>query len=202
MNHGNCFKFHNNIVPVNSTFSPISLIDAIMNSAKEYNVTYHPFLDHYLNYKDVSKTPFDIVGKMSKFGQEIDQGRFITVQTLSIELLEYDSFSAFLNSTCIGLSPCADITYEVGKETIVHPDLLPHNVASEEKVGECNEGDGEIILQFGQNVEYETEEEIIKSVDLLSGIGGALGLWLGWSFLTLGEFVTSLAERIMERMRK
>ena len=201
MNHGNCFTFHNNRVSVNSSFSPISLIDAIMNSAKEYNVTYHPFLDHYLKYKDVSKTPFDIVGKMSKFGQEIDQGRFITVQTLSNELLEYDSFSAFLNKTCTGLSPCADITYEVGKETILHPDLLPHNVASEEKVKDCNEGDGEIILEFGQNVEYEIEEEIIKSVDLLSGIGGALGLWLGWSVMTLGEFVTGLAERIMERMR-
>ena len=75
--------FHNYIFSVNTSFSPISLIDAIMNSAKEYNVTYHSFLDHYLKYKDVSKTAFDIVGKMSKFGQEIDQGRFITVQILS-----------------------------------------------------------------------------------------------------------------------
>ena len=91
MNHGNCFTYHNNIVYVNSTFFPISLIDAMMNSANEYNVTYHPFLDRYPNYKDVPKTPFDIVGKMSKFGQEIDQGRFITVQTMSIELLEYQT---------------------------------------------------------------------------------------------------------------
>ena len=33
------------------------------------------------------------------------------------------------------------------------------------------------------------EDYIIKSVDLLSGFGGAIGLWLGWSAMTLGDIV-------------
>ena len=33
------------------------------------------------------------------------------------------------------------------------------------------------------------EDYIIKSVDLLSGFGGTMGLWLGWSVMSLGEFI-------------
>ena len=33
------------------------------------------------------------------------------------------------------------------------------------------------------------EDYIVKSVDLLSGFGGAIGLWLGWSAMTLGDIV-------------
>ena len=33
------------------------------------------------------------------------------------------------------------------------------------------------------------EDYVVKSVDLLSGIGGTLGLWLGLSFLSIGTFV-------------
>ena len=33
------------------------------------------------------------------------------------------------------------------------------------------------------------EDYIIKSVDLFSGFGGAIGLWLGWSAMTLGDIV-------------
>ena len=32
------------------------------------------------------------------------------------------------------------------------------------------------------------EDYVVKSVDLISGIGGTLGLWLGLSFLSLGTF--------------
>ena len=33
------------------------------------------------------------------------------------------------------------------------------------------------------------EDYIVKSVDLLSGLGGAMGLWLGWSVLSLGNSI-------------
>ena len=33
----------------------------------------------------------------------------------------------------------------------------------------------------------------MKSVDLISGIGGTLGLWLGLSFLSLGTFIIETA---------
>ena len=34
---------------------------------------------------------------------------------------------------------------------------------------------------------------MVKSVDLISGIGGTLGLWLGLSFLSLGTFCIETA---------
>ena len=34
---------------------------------------------------------------------------------------------------------------------------------------------------------------MVKSVDLISGIGGTLGLWLGLSFLSLGTFIIETA---------
>ena len=33
------------------------------------------------------------------------------------------------------------------------------------------------------------EDYIIDGVDLLSGIGGTVGFWLGWSVLSSGHFV-------------
>ena len=36
------------------------------------------------------------------------------------------------------------------------------------------------------------EDYIIKGVDLLAGLGGAMGLWLGWSIMTLGELIVTL----------
>ena len=33
------------------------------------------------------------------------------------------------------------------------------------------------------------EDYIVKNVDLLSGFGGAMGLWLGWSVLSLGNSI-------------
>ena len=32
------------------------------------------------------------------------------------------------------------------------------------------------------------EDYVVKSVDLISGIGGTLGLWLGLSFFSIGTF--------------
>ena len=36
---------------------------------------------------------------------------------------------------------------------------------------------------------YLQEEYLMQSVDLISGLGGALGLWLGWSVMTLGDII-------------
>ena len=38
------------------------------------------------------------------------------------------------------------------------------------------------------------EDYIIKAVDLLSGFGGAMGLWLGWSVMTLGDLFVTLVK--------
>ena len=40
------------------------------------------------------------------------------------------------------------------------------------------------------------EDYIVKQVDLLSGFGGAVGLWLGWSALTLGHFLVQTVKTI------
>ena len=40
------------------------------------------------------------------------------------------------------------------------------------------------------------EDYIVKQVDLLSGFGGAVGLWLGWSALTLGHFLVQTVKTL------
>ena len=44
----------------------------------------------------------------------------------------------------------------------------------------------EIFILF-----YIQEDLIVKRVDLFSGFGGAMGLWLGWSVMTLGHLLIS-----------
>ena len=44
------------------------------------------------------------------------------------------------------------------------------------------------ILSF----KFLQEDYIIHQVDLMSGFGGAMGLWLGWSVMTLGELIVTL----------
>ena len=39
------------------------------------------------------------------------------------------------------------------------------------------------------NLILSQEDYIVQSVDLLSGLGGAMGLWLGWSVLSLGNSI-------------
>ena len=40
------------------------------------------------------------------------------------------------------------------------------------------------------------EDYIIKQVDLMAGFGGAMGLWLGWSVMTLGELTVTLIKAL------
>ena len=74
----------------------------------------------------------------------------------------------------------------------------------------CVAGEGVISFQFSKMWEYAKvlsksnlsdlfsewqifqEDYIIKGVDLLAGLGGAMGLWLGWSIMTLGELIVTL----------
>ena len=45
-----------------------------------------------------------------------------------------------------------------------------------------------LIVNRGTNHDIQ-EDYVVKSVDLISGIGGTLGLWLGLSFLSIGTFL-------------
>ncbi len=47
---------------------------------------------------------------------------------------------------------------------------------------------GVIIIYIFNSLPAQ-EDYIVKSVDLLSGLGGAMGLWLGWSVLSLGNSI-------------
>ena len=40
------------------------------------------------------------------------------------------------------------------------------------------------------------EDYVVKPVDLISGIGGTLGLWLGLSFFSIGTFIIQRIESI------
>ena len=79
-------------------------------------------------------------------------------------------------------------------------ELLPYSE------GKCDNDSGIIAVQFSRAFTSEVvsftikilqnfkvynikEDYIIKSVDLFSGFGGAIGLWLGWSAMTLGDIL-------------
>ena len=82
----------------------------------------------------------------------------------------------------------------------------------------CGIGYGGIAIKFGRNVEYEIvraskstdhiskymlqEDTLIKQVDLFSGIGGTLGLFLGWSVMTLGDLIVQFAVHLINKFDK
>ena len=43
---------------------------------------------------------------------------------------------------------------------------------------------------------------MIKIVDLLSGLGGTVGLWLGWSILSMGDIVIDVIARVYNVLKK
>ena len=45
------------------------------------------------------------------------------------------------------------------------------------------------------------EAHLIQLVDLLSGFGGAAGLWLGWSVMTLLELLVTTAAALTDIMK-
>jgi len=83
--------------------------------------------------------------------------------------------------------PCVDISYNARIEQYSIP---PH--LDQTNLSGCGEGLGSIRYDFNRVWKLETEQYILSSVDLLSSIGGALGLWLGWSVLTVGEYLIYL----------
>ena len=58
----------------------------------------------------------------------------------------------------------------------------------------------EIFFDHLDKREIFQEDYIIKQVDLLAGFGGAMGLWLGWSIMTLGELIVTLIKALRASM--
>ena len=43
---------------------------------------------------------------------------------------------------------------------------------------------------------------MIKIVDLLSGVGGTVGLWLGWSILSMGDIIIDGIAKVYHVLKK
>ena len=103
------------------------------------------------------------------------------------------------------MKPCISVSYTVAVDTF-YP-----TTATElsEMLGAASTSI--LQIQFSRTVKYETvrvtykfriefailqEDYIVKQVDLLSGFGGAVGLWLGWSALTLGHFLVQTVKTL------
>ena len=105
--------------------------------------------------------------------------------------------------------PCTDIEYKIGKDSYILGTPDENSVRSG-----CQPGEGVINLQFSRLWKYKKvysfyiisyfflivesmqEDYIVHQVNLLSGFGGAMGLWLGWSILTLGELIVTFIKTL------
>ena len=127
----------------------------MLNLSRPLNVTYHPILDNYKKYDNISDKTFNDYLKM-QFAGQINPA--------------YES--------C--LRPCIDVSYTAAVDKFF---FYPGEKTS---ITGCPEESGVFGLYFQRKMNYDLEDYIIKPVDLVSGFGGALGLWLGWSALSIG----------------
>ena len=103
-------------------------------------------------------------------------------------------------------APCVTVTYRMALDKFSMTQEKMAHVAGGPGIGTC-------WIQFSRTVQFEVvsdennvfkiwgiykknipfftsqEDYIVKNVDLLSGFGGAMGLWLGWSVLSLGNSI-------------
>ena len=103
-------------------------------------------------------------------------------------------------------------------EETEEPDNTETETVESTSTNKNGSDDSLLLIQFSRLIKYETvrvvahsthyvcqikfiifplqEDYIVKQVDLLSGFGGAVGLWLGWSALTLGHFLVQTVKTI------
>ena len=161
-------------------------------------VRYHPLIENFPEYTSLSRerVPFNQTEKFS-FGQTLTSGRSYgcLIFPLSLFAAAYDS--------CLNLKPCTEVTYSIEAEAFTA-------LTSEEtrKISKCHWTDRPslLILMFSRTIIMEyvgffrqtncltdwfmfQEDYVVKSVDLISGIGGTLGLWLGLSLFSIGTFI-------------
>ena len=82
--------------------------------------------------------------------------------------------------------PCTEVTYSFSAEPFTA--MTPSELSL---VSQCSwtPSPSLLTIQVSRRVTVEYEDYVVKSVDLISGIGGTLGLWLGLSFLSIGTFL-------------